>query len=140
MPSRCRQKIAAYLGLFAILLTVVAPTVAQTLRAQGWLDPALAAYFPVGHAHHHEPLSVPHHHAHHHHSGAEHDGSSDAGASLDACPYCALAAQIAVVASAPATPVACAPSAWLPPPPGVAPFRPYAVLTRAQPRGPPVQS
>ncbi|WP_080970938.1 DUF2946 domain-containing protein [Burkholderia cepacia] len=136
MSSRCRQKIGALLGIFAILLSVVAPTISQTLRgasAEG--------------AHH----SLHAHHAHHVHPAAEvahlaevgsaaHHHGSDSWPGCDACPYCSLIAHTptlpgAVVAfGIPAQPARLAASAV------VAAFRPYTVLTLAKPRAPPVLS
>ncbi|QCP51985.1 DUF2946 domain-containing protein [Trinickia violacea] len=127
MLNRHRQKIGAWLGMLAILLSVVAPTVSQVLRG---------AY---GNVEHHA------HHLHHHHQAVEvaldahagHHHGSDSSPLCDACPYCGL------IAHSPALPSVAVASSVAPlrpsfPPPLVtAAFRPYTVLSPAQPRAPP---
>ncbi|WP_321964932.1 DUF2946 domain-containing protein [Paraburkholderia sp. J7] len=130
MLTRHRQKIGAWLGMLAILLSVVAPTVSQVLRAVH------------GDVEHHA------HHSHHHHPGVEvaldahagHHHGADPSSLCDACPYCGL------FAHSPALPGAAVASSVAPQRPSFLPtrvtpaFRPYAVLTPAQPRAPPAWS
>ncbi|MDN7907821.1 DUF2946 domain-containing protein [Burkholderia diffusa] len=130
MTSRRRQKIGAFLGMLAILLSMVAPTVSQVLRG---------AHADVhDHSHHgHHVMAVGQlahaaHHAHHH--------GSDSSLLGDACPYCGL------IAHSPALPGTMAISGVAPlkaslrPPVIADAFRPYTVLTPAQPRAPPAWS
>ena len=133
MLIRHRQKIGAWLGMLAILLSVIAPTVSQVLRG---------VHSQVGH---HE------HHSHHHPSSAEvaldahaghalHHHGADSSFLSDACPYCGLLAHSPALSS---TTIAWSVAPLHPsfPPPLIGPaFRPYAVLTPAQPRAPPALS
>ncbi|MGF7000938.1 DUF2946 domain-containing protein [Paraburkholderia sp. GAS32] len=127
MLSRHRQKIGALLGMFAILLSVVAPTISQALRS-GRTDVA-------HHAHHAA------HMAHMAHAGAaaHHDGS-ESSSLCDACPYCGLIAHTPALTGSVASFSVVPQRPWFPPPVGVAAFRPYTVATRAQPRAPPALS
>ncbi|TGN94221.1 DUF2946 domain-containing protein [Burkholderia sp. USMB20] len=130
MPSRCRQKIGAFLGIFAILLSVVAPTISQTLRG--------ASAEGAHHSHHAHHATVVAHLAQA--GSAAHHHGSDSWPGCDACPYCSLIAHIPTLPGAlvafgiPAQP------AGFVTPVVAAVFRPYTVLTRAQPRAPPVLS
>jgi Protein of unknown function (DUF2946) len=133
MLNRHRQKIGAWLGMLAILLSVIAPTVSQVLRS---------AYGEVEHHAHHS------HHLHQavevaldaHAGHAMHHHGADSSLLCDACPYCGL------IAHSPALPSVAVASSVAPlrpsfPPPLVAAaFRPYTVLTPAQPRAPPAWS
>jgi hypothetical protein len=123
MLTRHRQKIGALLGILAILLSVVAPSVSQALRSE---------YTDVAHHGHHA-----HHAAYVAHAGhAAHQHGSDPSSLCDACPYCGLIAHTpALTGSTTAFAVVPQPP-WFPPPAGVAAFRPYAVATLAQPRAP----
>ncbi|MGF6660070.1 hypothetical protein QF000_001714 [Paraburkholderia atlantica] len=133
MLNRHRQKIGAWLGMLAILLSVVAPTVSQVLRGV------------YGEVEHHA------HHSHHHHPAAEvafdasawqamHHHGADSSLLGDACPYCGLLAHSPAL---PSMAVASSVAPLLPsfPPRLIGPaFRPYTVLTLAQPRAPPALS
>ncbi|WP_126282494.1 DUF2946 domain-containing protein [Burkholderia stagnalis] len=128
MLSR-RLKIGAFLGMLAILLSVVAPTVSQVLRGA---DGHVAHH--MHHSHHHPAVEVGlEAHAGHHHG-------SDSSPLRDACPYCGL------IAHSPALPSAAVASRiallrpTFPLPVVAAAFRPYTALTQAQPRAPPVLS
>ncbi|AYZ64981.1 DUF2946 domain-containing protein [Burkholderia multivorans] len=135
MPSRCRQKIGVVLGIFAILLSVVAPTISQTLRGAS----AEGAHHAL-HAHHG-------HHAHHttaashlaHAETAAHHHGSDSWPGC-ACPYCSLIAHTPMLPGAPVAFGIPAQPAGFAAPVAAAAFRPYTVLTLAQPRAPPVLS
>ncbi|TKC87901.1 DUF2946 domain-containing protein [Trinickia terrae] len=130
MLNRHRRKIGAWLGMLAILMSVVAPTVSQVLRgAYGGVEQH------AHHLHHHHPaveVALDAHAGHHH--------GSDSSLLCDACPYCGL------IAHSPALPSVVVASSVAPlrpsfPPPLVAAaFRPYTVLTLAQPRAPPAWS
>ncbi|MEX3820452.1 DUF2946 domain-containing protein [Paraburkholderia sp. BR14262] len=130
MLNHHRQKIGAWLGMLAILLSVVAPLVSQVLRGV------------------HGDVARHEHHSHHHHAAVEvaldvhagHHHGSDSSSLCDACPYCALFAHspalpgLAVKSSvAPLRP-------FFPVPLVTAAFRPYTVMTPAQPRAPPASS
>lgn len=130
MLNRHRLKIGAWLGMLAILLSVVAPTVSQVLRGA---DSGVEHH--AHHSHHHHPavgVALDAHAGHHH--------GADSSSLCDACPYCGL------FAHSPALPgVAVASSVVLQRPSFSAPlvtaaFRPYTVLTPAQPRAPPARS
>jgi hypothetical protein len=130
MTSRRRQKIGAFLGMLAILLSMVAPTVSQVLRGAH-----TDAHDHSHHGHHAMAVAQLAHagHAAHHHG-------SDSSLLGDACPYCGL------IAHSPALPSAVAISGVAPlkaafrPPVIADAFRPYTVLTPAQPRAPPAWS
>ncbi|WP_080415565.1 DUF2946 domain-containing protein [Burkholderia ubonensis] len=145
MPSRCRQKIGVVLGIFAILLSVVAPTISQTLRGAS----AEGAHHAL-HAHHthHTPHAHHSHHAHpatvasdlaHAEAAAHHHGSAS-WPGCDACPYCSLIAHTPTLPGAPVAFGIPAQPAGIAAPVVAAVFRPYTVLTPAQPRAPPVSS
>ncbi|WP_080431490.1 DUF2946 domain-containing protein [Burkholderia ubonensis] len=142
MPSRCRQKIGVVLGIFAILLSVVAPTISQTLRGAS----AEGAHHAL-HAHHTHHA----HHSHHAHpatvasdlaqaEGAAHHHGSASWPGCDACPYCSLIAHTPTLPGAPVAFGIPAQPAGIAAPVVAAVFRPYTVLTLAQPRAPPVSS
>src|ERR1700738_5153064 len=127
MLSRHRQKIGALLGMLAILLSVIAPTVSQALRSR--------SSDVENHSHHaHQAAQVAHagHAAHH--------NGSDSSSLCDACPYCGLIAHTPALTGSLAPFAAVPHPPWFPPPAGVAAFRPYTVATQAQPRAPPVLS
>ncbi|WP_080410488.1 DUF2946 domain-containing protein [Burkholderia ubonensis] len=117
MPSRCRQKIGVVLGIFAILLSVVAPTISQTLRGASTEG-----------AHHAQAEAAAHHHG------------SASWPGCDACPYCSLIAHTPTLPGAPVAFGIPAQPAGFAAPVVAAVFRPYTVLTPAQPRAPPVSS
>lgn len=130
MLNRHRQKIGAWLGMLAILLSVVAPTVSQVLRsAHGEFE------HHAHHLHHHHPaaeLALDAHAGHHH--------SSDSSLLCDACPYCGLIAHSPALPSVSVASSVTPPRPSYPPPLIAAAFRPYTVLTLAQPRAPPAWS
>jgi hypothetical protein len=127
MLSRHRQKIGALLGILAILLSVIALTVSQALRSE---------HTNVAHYSHHVHHSADVGHAG---SGAHHNGS-DSSLLCDVCPYCGLIAHTPALAGSVA-PLGVVPQPpWFSPAAGVAAYRPYTVVTRAQPRAPPVLS
>lgn len=130
MLNRHRLKIGAWLGMLAILLSVVAPTVSQMLRgAYGVVE------HHAHHAHHHHPAVVVALDAH-----AGHHHGADSSSLCDACPYCGLFAHWpALPGVAVASSVAPQRPSFAPPPVSAA-FRPYSVLTPAQPRAPPTWS
>ncbi|WP_179405523.1 DUF2946 domain-containing protein [Burkholderia guangdongensis] len=142
MLSRRRLKIGAFLGIFAILLSVVAPTISQTLRSA-----STEATLHALHAHHEHHA----HHAHHMHPAAQavrpaiagfaaHHHGSDSSPGCDACPYCGLIAHTpALPGAAVAFGIAAQPAGFAAPVMAAA-FRPYTVLTLAQPRAPPASS
>ena len=120
------QKIGSLLGLLAILMSTLAPTISQALAASNRLDQALATYCST------EPD----------HSPVEHDGTSSHSSAFhwQACAYCGMLAHVPVlpgtatvfmaalsVARAPV--VATHDSAHVP-----------LLYTAAQPRAPPVLS
>lgn len=130
MLNRHRLKIGAWLGMLAILLSVVAPTVSQVLRgANGGVE------HHAHHFHHHHPVvevALDAHAGHHH--------GADSLSPLDACPYCGLFAHSPAVPGV-AVALSVAPLHPSFPPPIIGPaFRPYTVLTPAQPRAPPALS
>ncbi|MBN3786776.1 DUF2946 domain-containing protein [Burkholderia sp. Ac-20353] len=130
MPSRRRQTIGAFLGMFAILMSMVAPTVSQALHgAHG------GVHEHMHHAHHVADITHPAHAQHfaHHHG-------SDPSQLCDACPYCGLIAHSPVLPGVPVTSHVAPPPARFPMPVAAVAFRPYTVLTPAQPRAPPVSS
>ncbi|TDN63054.1 DUF2946 domain-containing protein [Paraburkholderia sp. BL10I2N1] len=127
MLSRHHQKIGALLGMLAILLSVIAPTISQALRSE-YTDVAHHSHHAAGIAHVAPAGSAAHHHG------------SDSSLFCDACPYCGLIAHTPVLTGAVA-PFGVSPQPpWFPPTALVAAFRPYTVGTRAQPRAPPVLS
>lgn len=139
MPNRCRQKIGVVLGIFAILLSVVAPTISQALRgasAEG-THHALHAHH-AHHSHHTHPATVASHLAQA--EAAAHHHGSDSWPGCDACPYCSLIAHTPMLPGAPVAFGIPAQPAGFAAPVAAAAFRPYTVLTRAQPRAPPVLS
>ncbi|PTB17017.1 hypothetical protein C9I57_30425 [Trinickia symbiotica] len=133
MLSRHRQKIGALLGMLAILLSMAAPTVSQVLlRAHADTErPShhwhhahhLAAQTPLGHA-----GSPTHHHG------------SDSSSLCDACPYCGFITHTPALPGVRVALSAAAQRTEFPPPVTTAAFRPYTVLTTAQPRAPPALS
>src|ERR1700740_1227619 len=78
MLSCHRREIGALLGMFAILLSVIAPTISQVLRS-GQTDTEHHTH----HHWHHAPLATALHLAAHHRS-------QDTSPVCDACPYCGL--------------------------------------------------
>ncbi|WP_080425059.1 DUF2946 domain-containing protein [Burkholderia ubonensis] len=139
MPSRCRQKIGVVLGIFAILLSVVAPTISQTLRgasAEG-AHHALHAHH-THHSHHALPATVASDLAQA--GAAAHHHGSDSWPGCDACPYCSLIAHTPTLPGAPVAIGIPAQPTGFAAPVAAAAFRPYTVLTLAQPRAPPVSS
>nr|WP_241021695.1 DUF2946 domain-containing protein [Burkholderia sp. Ac-20353] len=133
MTSHRRQKVGAFLGMLAILLSTVAPIVSQVLqRANADVH---------DHAHHM-------HHGHHamavaqlastaHAEHAAHHHGSDSSPLFDACPYCGLIAHAPTLPSAVANSGVPPPKLSFRPPVVVDAFRPYTILTPAQPRAPP---
>ncbi|MGU7773886.1 DUF2946 domain-containing protein [Burkholderia sp. MR1-5-21] len=129
MLSR-RLKIGAYLGMLAILLNVVAPTVSQVLR-----DAHDGVEHHAHHLHHHHPaveVALDAHAGHHH--------DSDSSPLCDACPYCGLIAHSPALPSVAVVSSVAPLSRVFPPPFIAAAFRPYTVQTPAQPRAPPALS
>ncbi|ARM00259.1 hypothetical protein BOC59_09515 [Burkholderia pseudomallei] len=129
MPSRHRQKIGALLGMLAIMLSMIVPTVSQLLRS----DHTAAAH----HSHHLHPAI---HAAHAGVAGLHHHGGSDPSSACEACPYCGLIAHTPVLTGPVMSFVVVPQTRWFPPPAGAAEFRPYVVGESAQPRAPPAVS
>jgi len=77
MLSRRFRKIVSLIGMLAILMTTLAPTISQALTTQGRVDALLAGYCTAGPA------------------GSDHAGDSSSKslqAHLQACGYCSLLA------------------------------------------------
>ena len=77
MLSRRLRKIGSLIGMLAILMTTLAPTISQALTTQGRVDALLAGYCTAGPA------------------GGDHAGDSSSKslqAHLQACGYCNLLA------------------------------------------------
>ncbi|MCX5540052.1 DUF2946 domain-containing protein [Paraburkholderia sp. CNPSo 3076] len=133
MHNRRRQKIGAWLGTLAILLSVIAPTVSQVLRGE---------YGEVGHhahhSHHHHPAVQVAFDAHAAH--AMHHHGSDSSSLCDACPYCALFAHSPALPGVAVASNVARQCPFFPAPLVTGAFRPYTVLTPAQPRAPPAWS
>jgi hypothetical protein len=132
MLSRHRQKIGALLGMVAILLSMIAPTISQVLRS--------------AQTEHHS-----HHHWHHaqfaadvidlaHAGSAAHHQGSESSLLCDACSYCGLITHTPALPGAPVAFAVAIQPAEFAPPICTATFRPYAVVTPAQPRAPPALS
>jgi hypothetical protein len=84
--SRIRlQKIGSLLGLLAILLSTLAPTVSQTLAAHQRLSVALATYCTV------DPAAA---------SSSRDNGDHSIAQHWQACPYCSLLAHVPVLPGA----------------------------------------
>lgn len=118
------QKLGSLLGLLAILLSTLAPTVSQTLAAHHRLGNALATYCTAEAG-----------------AGATQDNGQHAPAQhWQACPYCGLLAHVPVLpgVSVPfAVSLAVARATVAPSKPEV---RALATHTTAQPRAPPAFS
>ena len=120
------QKLGSLLGLLAILMTVLAPTISQTLASHHRLSDALATYCTVE-----SPGDSSGHDGKPAHSGAAH---------WQACAYCNLLTHAPTLPGGP-MPVAVTLSvarAFMPEAP--AEVRAAFVHTAAQPRAPPVFS
>lgn len=126
MFRRRLQKIGSLLGLLAILMSTLAPTVSQALASRDRVDLALAAYCTA------QPASAD-----------TSDGQSpDSHALLhwQACAYCGLLAHVPVLPGVPAT---FAPTLTATRAPVFAQreeVRAAPLFTAAQPRAPPVRS
>ncbi|RQS71968.1 DUF2946 domain-containing protein [Burkholderia sp. Bp8963] len=136
MTSRRRQKVGAFLGMLAILLSTVAPIVSQVLQRAN-----ADVHDHAQHAHHgHHAMAVAQlTHAGHAAHAAHHHGS-DSSPLFDACPYCGPIAHAPTLPSAVASSGVAPPKISFRPPAVVDAFRPYAILTSARPRAPPAWS
>jgi hypothetical protein len=135
MVSRHRQKIGALLGMVAILLSTIAPTLSQVL-----LSAQAGHQAHRFHQHwHHAPHSAEALHLAHVGSGPHHHGP-DSSLFCDACPYCGLNAHAPALPGAPVAFIGAIQRARFAPPISSVAFRPYTVVTRAQPRAPPALS
>jgi len=119
------QKLGSLLGLLAILLSTLAPTVSQTLAAHHRLGEALATYCTV------DPAAA---------SSSRDNGDHSLAQHWQACPYCSLLAHVPVLpgASVPfAVTLAVARAGGAPVAHDV---RALVAHTAAQPRAPPAFS
>ena len=130
MPNRRCQKIGAFLGTFAILMSLVAPTVSQLL---------LGVHAGVHEHMHHAQRAIEVIHLAHAQRAAHHHGS-DPSQLCDACPYCDLIAHSPALHGMPVALRVAPPHAGFPTPVVAIAFRPYTVLTQTQPRAPPTSS
>jgi Protein of unknown function (DUF2946) len=130
MLSRHRQKIGALLGMFAILLSVIAPTISQVLRS-GQTDTEHHSHHHPHHAHLEAPLHLAHA------DSAAHHHSPDSSLVRDACPYCGLITHAPALPGAPVMFAVAIQQAEFALPIPTAAFRPYTAITSAQPRAPP---
>ncbi|MGV4689181.1 DUF2946 domain-containing protein [Burkholderia pseudomallei] len=136
MPSRHRQKIGAFLGMLAILLSVVAPAISQVLRGS-----IAEASHHAHHAHHVHGAYLAAHALHLAHAEpAAHHHDSDSSPSCGACPYCGLIAHTPALPHARLVFSIAERSAEFAAPIVAAAFRPYTVLALELPRAPPTLS
>lgn len=126
MFNRVYRKIGAYLGMLAIVLSIGAPIVSQELRAlQGGLPALDAAFCSANQA---APANLP---------AADDTSRSAPVKQMDACAYCGMVAHLVGLPSTPPMPGLVLASSWFAAPRLAAAFRPYLVVTPAQPRAPP---
>jgi Protein of unknown function (DUF2946) len=132
MLSRHCQKIGALLGMVAILLSVIAPTISQVLRSAQ----------TEHHSHHHwhqEQLAVEAIHFSHV-GAAAHRHGPDSSLLCDACPYCGVITHAPAMPAAPLAFTVANQHAQFSPPISTTTIPPYTVVTPAQPRAPPALS
>jgi len=113
------QKLGSILGLLAILMSTLAPTISQALASQHRLDNALTTYCSADAA---APAG---------------DRSHPANAHWEACAYCGLLLHTPVLPGAPATFIAAATVAHAPDTAVRIEVRATEIHTAAFPRAPP---
>jgi hypothetical protein len=122
MRSRLLRKIGSIVGLLAILMTALAPTVSQALASNARFDALLAVHCSAAlHARQHDPAPS-------HQSGIGH---------WETCGYCNLAAHTPVLPPLRSSSPALAAGQARPPVPPAQHIAPYAPVFSAQPRAPP---
>jgi hypothetical protein len=127
MFRRRLQKIGSLLGLLAILMSTLAPTVSQALAAHDRVELALAAYCTA------QPASAE--------AGEGQSPESHALLHWQACAYCGLLAHVPVLPGVPATFAAATLTATRAPVLAQREeVRAAPLFTAAQPRAPPARS
>ncbi|QCP48528.1 DUF2946 domain-containing protein [Trinickia violacea] len=127
MFRRRLQKIGSLLGLLAILMSALAPTVSQALASRDPVELALAAYCTA------QPASA----------ADTGDGQSPESHALlhwQACAYCGLLAHVSVLPGVPATFTPTLTATRAPVFAQREEVRAAPLFTAAQPRAPPVRS
>jgi hypothetical protein len=122
MRSRLFRQFGSIVGLLAIVMTTLAPTVSQALASNARFDALLAVYCSAAlHARQHIPAPS-------HQTGLDH---------WETCGYCNLVAHTPVLPPLRSSNPALAAGHARPPVPPAQPAAPYAPLFSAQPRAPP---
>ncbi|NTZ05994.1 DUF2946 domain-containing protein [Burkholderia metallica] len=126
MSTLFRRKLGSILGLLAILMATLAPTVSQSLSSEHQLDAVSGAFCTTRNG-----ADI---------AGSDHPPLPDNGAHWQACAYCGLLADMPVLLGGTA---GFAPTEWTVPPASATPFQtPHSVFhfAAAQPRAPPSSS